>query len=199
MGAHMDGRKYNSGKAVEKKLKSDRKRLPEIIQERIRAINQLIEIPIDANPHKPSNWYSNQELYKKEHKKRLSNLNKAQDLSVDTLKVRLIDAEMVIAYEGFLNQQLLMLHIEGRKALTHIEKHHTEDVQLRKKGVNKKNEPNRQVAKNMIAEIGKGHIHPNDYEKFKIKLLKLGFPMSTIRNYWLDETGFTSTKKILKT
>ena len=53
MGAHMDGRKYNSGKAVEKKLKSDRKRLPEIIQERIRAINQLIEIPIDANPHKP--------------------------------------------------------------------------------------------------------------------------------------------------
>jgi hypothetical protein len=195
MGAHMEGRKYSFGKVVQKKLKSDRKKLPEIIQERISAINQLIEIPINADPNKPSNWYANKELYKKEHKKRLSNLNKAQDLSVDTLKVMLIDAEMVIAYEAFLNQQLLMLHIEGRKAISHIEKHHLEDVQLRKKGVNKKNEPKRQVAQNLINEIGKGSIHSNDFEKFKTRAAKLGLSSTTIRNYWIRMTGFKSTKK----
>jgi hypothetical protein len=192
----MEGRKYSFSKVVEKKPKSNRKKLPEIIQERISIINQLIEIPIDADPDKPSNWYANKELYKKEYKKRLSNLNKTKDLTLNDLKIRLIDAEMVISYEAFLNQQLLNLYIEGRKALTNIKKHHLEDVELRIKGINKKNESKRQLAKKIIFDICGGAIHQNHYEKFRIRANNLGFPTSTIRKYWLEETGFKSTKKI---
>jgi hypothetical protein len=195
MGAFMEGRQYTSGKKIIKKSKSIRKKLPEIIQERIGVINQLIEVPNDDDPDKPHNWYANKELYKLEQQKRfhiLSNLN----LSFENLKIRLVDAEMVIAYESFLNQQLLKLHIEGRKALTNIAEHHYEDVELRKKGVVKKNAVYRQQVRNLIEEIGKGAIHQNDYEKFRIKATNLGFPNSTIRKYWLEETGFKSTKKL---
>lgn len=191
----MEGRQYTSGKNSFKKSKSVRKKLPEIIQERIGVINQLIVVPNDDDPDKPHNWYANNDLYKLEQQKRLhilSNLN----LSFEDLKIRLVDAEMVIAYESVLNQQLLKLHIEGRKALTNIAEHHYEDVELRKKGVDKKNAVHRQKVHKLIEEIGEGTIHQNDYQKFRIKATKLGFPNSTIRKYWLEETGFKSTKKL---
>jgi hypothetical protein len=149
----------------------------------------------DKDPKKPTNWYANQELYGAERQKRLDALNK-QNLSIEDLKLRLVEAEMVIAYESFLSQQLLMLHIEGGKALTNIADHHSEDVLLRTKGANNKHSARKQLAKKLILEIGHGEISQNDYERFRIKASKEGFPISTIRKYWLQETGFESTKKI---
>jgi hypothetical protein len=193
LGALMESHQYNSGKKVVKKSRSTRKKLPDIIHERVNAINDLLAIVEDKDPKKPTNWYANQEFYGAERQKRLGVLNK-QNLTIEDLKLRLVEAEMVIAYESFLSQQLIMLHIEGRKALTNIAEHHAEDVLLRTKGLSNKNADKLEIAKNLILEIGKGSISQNDWGKFRIKASRKGFKTSTIRKYWLKITGFKSTK-----
>jgi len=197
-GANMNSRQYISGKKVEKKSKSNRQKLPEVIRGYFDDINQLVAIPADEDPNKPHNWYINQELYQQVHQRRMVNLDN-QNLTIEALKTKLIDAEMFISYQEFMNQHLLQLYINGRKGLTKVALHHSEDIELRKRGIERKHSVRRQQAKNLIAEIGKGAIHQNDYEKFRIKAVKLGIPLPTIRSYWLQETGFKTTKKIRKT
>jgi hypothetical protein len=194
VGVQMEITKVVSGKKVTHKQKTERQTLLELVNEQCRVINELCVQPADRTPDFPPNWFVHKDLGEQEFNKRMKNLNEA-NLNIEKIKERLIQAEMVLAYEAILTQRLLEIHIAGRKALSKVNEHYSTTQQNKKNGLQKKHKDKKELAHKIIDEITqqKRPIHQNDFEIFRIKTK---FHPSTARKYWLAITKFESTKKI---
>jgi len=193
----MENFKHKDGKKIEIKRISRGKTMLQILQEQNKKIDELGKIEFGRDPDFPPNWYKNPDLYMQERSKRLNILNH-ENLSLEQIKTRLIEAEMVIAYETFTEHRLLQLYIEGRITIKMAIEHDSKTKSSRKDGLAKKNQYLSNLTKKVILEITANErpIHQNDFERFRIKFKK---PTSTARKYWLTETGFSSTKKVRMT
>jgi hypothetical protein len=196
----MEITKVVSGKKVKKKVKGNKKTLKEKLIEKNKIINKLSVKPADRNQNIPPNWFVYEDLGEQEYNKRLSILNK-ENLTIEQLKSRLVQAEMVIAYEHYLSSNMLLpTHIEGRKAINDAIEHIKETEQIRKEGVNKtkRNQDKKNLIKKIMKNLKdeKSEISVDDWRVFNLRATTAGLSESYARNYWKEITGFESTKKI---
>jgi len=193
----MESTKFINGKTVTKKSKGTQKTLKKKLIEHNQVINDFSVIQPDRNPNLPPNWYIHQDLGEKEFNKRLSSLNK-ENLNIEQLKARLVQSEMINAYEHFVfNNMILPTHIEGRKAINGSIDHIKQSDKSRQDGVHKRNQPKNKLLKKIIDELiqEKRILANDDWRVFKLRAINEGLSEQFARNYWKEFTGFTSTKK----
>lgn len=195
----MKQRKYIDGKEVPKRLIQEGESLPKMLKRLVDLLEIIDLIPSTNDPTNPHNWHGDDTLKQKEFDRRYQ-IHKTQNASKEDLLKRLIDMEMVVAYENYFNYLLIKPYITSREAIFQSYQHVTKSGNSRTEAKSRKFDPQRKSAIALIHQIQKsnGCLHQNDYGNYIIKISKLTPPLSksTARKYWLEETGFKSTKKI---
>lgn len=195
----MNQQKYVSGKKVSSRPIKEGDSLPQTLKKLVSLLEEVDRIPGNNSSNNPHSWYSDKTLYKVEFDNRHQKL-KLQNPSKDELLKRVIEMEMVVEYENYFNHLLIKPYIASREAIFQADKIATQSARKRLEGKSKVFDPQRQSAINVITQIKKTNqrLHQNDYGIYLIKLNKVipGLSKSTARKYWLEETGFKSTKKL---
>jgi hypothetical protein len=195
----MNQQKYVSGKKVPSRNIKEGDSLPQTLKKLVSLLEEVDRIPGNNSPSNPHSWYGDKSLYKREFDDRYQKL-KLQKPSKEDLLKRVIEMEMVVEYENYFNYLLIKPYIASREAIFQADKIATQSARKRLEGKSKVFDPQRQSAISVINQIQKTgqRLHQNDYGTYLIKLNKVNprLAKSTARKYWLEETGFKSTKKL---
>lgn len=195
----MNQQKFISGKKVSSRPIKKGDSLPQTLKKLVNLLEEIDRIPGNDNPNNPHRWYGDKTLYKEEFDKRYQKL-KLENPSQEDLIKALIEKEMVVEYENYFNYLLIKPYVASREAIFKSHAIATESAKSRSIGKAKKYSSQRNSAIEVMNQIRQQNevLHQNDYGIYIIKCSKLTPPLtkSTARKYWIEETGFTSTKKL---
>ena len=169
--------------------------MSQILIEQNQKMDELERTPNDRDSDLPINWYRHTDLYLKEALKRFDDLN-SENLSINELKARLINAEMFINFQIYTELRLIQLSIEGRITIKKAIDHGNKAKENRTTGRRNQTKSKKIKAKEIFDEIT-GELksmNPKGWRLFKLRLGRANIIESTARNYWKEFTGFDNVK-----